>query len=84
MRGVGQQQLINLEHGENAQRQPDPGKVTIAVVSEIVAVYWPDIQLEDFLPGPVVHESRPLGTLLRLAPKDSNAARRLKLYAPTR
>jgi len=75
MRGVSQQQLINLEHLPNRTRTPEPSKITIAVVAEIVAAYWPDVQLEDFLPD--------LGTPLRFTPRDSNASRRLKGYKPT-
>lgn len=69
---VNQQQLLNLEHQPSATREPDPRKVTVQVVAEIVAAYWPDVQLEDFVPG-----------LLRFMPRDSNAARRLKGYAAT-
>ncbi|MEE9471217.1 MAG: hypothetical protein V3W32_05805 [Gemmatimonadota bacterium] len=77
MIGVGQQQLLNLERRPGAQRTPKTAKVTIHAVVQIVSIYWPDIQLEDFFSS-----DRPQ-PLLRFAPLDPNAARKLKGFAPT-
>jgi len=80
MRGVNQQQLINLERGPGARRKTDSKKITIHVAAEIVIAYWPDVQLEHFLDDPDPDGTK---TPLRFAPRDSNASRRLKGFAPT-
>ena len=71
MVGVGHQQLMNLEGVEGATRETDPSDVTLLTAYEIIRVYWPDVGLEDFVG---------MGCLLRAAPVDSNASRKLKGY----
>lgn len=70
MAGVSEQQLRNLE-GIGATRDTDPGHIRVATALEIVRVYWPDVDLEDFV----------LGTDLAAKPRSSVARRRLKGYA---
>lgn len=44
--GIGDQQLRNLEGGAT-----DPTRVSVLTLLALVAVYWPDIQLSDLIPG---------------------------------
>ena len=70
MEGVSEQQLRNLE-GIGATRDTDPSHVRIATALEIVRIYWPDVDLDVFVPA----------TDLGTKPRSSVARRRLKGYA---
>lgn len=69
MNQVSEQQLRNLE-GIGATRDTDPAHVRVETALEIVRVYWPDVDLADFVPY----------SLLKARPRDSTSARRLKGY----
>jgi hypothetical protein len=70
MRGVSEQQLRNLE-GIGATRNTDPAHVRIETALEIIKVFWPEIDHNDFVPE----------TPFSCRPRDSAARRRLKGYA---
>ncbi len=76
MDGVSQQQLMNLEHYESATRNADPAKVTVQVMAEVVRVFWPDIQLADFL------ETSP-ELSIKITAINSRALRKLEQCSPT-
>ena len=69
MEGVSEQQLRNLE-GIGATRDTDPAHVRVQTAMEIIRVYWPDVQLIDFVPD----------TDLLAKAQDRQAERRLKGY----
>ena len=69
MQSVSEQQLRNLE-GIGATRDTDPAHVRVETALEIVRVYWPDVELRDFVPA----------SPLKARPHDTTAARRLKGY----
>jgi hypothetical protein len=70
MRGVSEQQLRNLEQ-RGATRPTDPAHVRVKTACEIIRVYWPDVQLTDFVPD----------TDLCAKPANRMALRRLKGYS---
>jgi transcriptional regulator with XRE-family HTH domain len=48
--GLGRAQLAALE-GRYVGRSPNPSLVTVGTVAALIQLYWPQIQLSDFLPG---------------------------------
>ncbi len=71
MEGVSRQQVMNLT-GEQATRDTKPHDVKVHTLHELLAAFWPDLNLDDFIGE---------GCLFRVIPKDPQAARRLKGYS---
>jgi hypothetical protein len=70
MSGISEQQLRNLE-GISATRDTLPENIKVKTALEIIRVYWPDLDLADFI----------LDTDLAAKPASPAANRRLKGYA---
>ncbi len=70
MAAISEQQLRNLE-GIGATRDTLPSNVKVKTALEIIRVYWPDLDLADFV----------IDTDLAVKPASPVANRRLKGYA---
>lgn len=68
MRSVGRQTLVNLEGGKTANCATSGLTTRMQVALGIIEAYWPDVQLEDFVPD----------TRLKAIAKDGTARRRLR------
>lgn len=48
--GISHQAVLNLEGGERATRQTDPGDCKLRTVHDLIVLFWPHIQLHDLIP----------------------------------